>query len=128
MSRGANDLRVLIGRRDIEMRQPPGLVHELIACMREKGEGILPRLIIGPLSGGNKVLWKETTGAGEQIALLRSTLEARRMYTRLCFCTNVGLEKRVFVKVLKNSPFYIILNLLYFHSSLKKKIFINTCK
>jgi len=30
------------------------------------------------LSDGNKVLWKES-GAGEQIALLRSTLEARRM-------------------------------------------------
>lgn len=40
----------------------------------------MPGLIIGPLSDGSKVPWKETTGAGEQIAPLRSTLEARRMY------------------------------------------------
>lgn len=38
-SRGANDLCVLIGRRDIEMRQLPGLVHGPIARMlKERGD------------------------------------------------------------------------------------------
>lgn len=74
----------------------------MYAVRRGGGVEIAPGLIIGPLSGGNKVLWKETTAAGEQIASLRSTLEARRMYIRLCLCTTSN-SKNVFVRLLKSS-------------------------
>jgi len=79
----ANDLCVLIGRRDIEMRQLPGLVYGHIARMKS-GEEILPELIIGPLSGRNKVLRKETISGGTNCIAKIDVGETRRMYIRLC--------------------------------------------
>lgn len=52
----ANDLRILIGRRDIEMRQLPGLVHGPIA---RRGERVIVRFNYRVFVSENKVSGKE---------------------------------------------------------------------
>lgn len=52
----ANDLRILIGRRDIEMRQLPGLVRGPVACREERD---IVRFNYRAFVSGNKVSGKE---------------------------------------------------------------------